>query len=82
MINFDSKLAQISDIFSYNSVIISSQLGLFGGSQERKPRRNRTYNCYPRDRGYPNWRIDSDGITLQIFRKWANDQNVVSDLDQ
>ena len=40
------------------------------------------YNYYPKDRGYPNWRIDSDGITLQIFRKWANDQNIVSDLDK
>ena len=41
------------------------------------------YNYYPKDRGYPNWRIDSDSATLQIFRKWAkNDQNVVSDLDK
>ena len=40
------------------------------------------YNYYPKDRGYPNWRLDSDGITLQIFRKWANDQNIVSDLDK
>lgn len=32
------------------------------------------YNYYPKARGYPNWRLDSDGISLQIFRKWAAEQ--------
>jgi len=32
------------------------------------------YNYYPKARGYPNWRLDSDGISLQIFRKWAVEQ--------
>jgi hypothetical protein len=40
------------------------------------------YDYYPKGRGFPNWRLDSDGITLQIFRKWANDQNVVLDLNR
>lgn len=32
------------------------------------------YNYYPRKRGYPNWRLDSDLATLQVFKKWAFDQ--------
>ena len=40
------------------------------------------YNYYPKARGYPNWRLDSDSATLQIFRKWADDHDGVSDLDR
>ncbi len=32
------------------------------------------YNYYPRRRGYPNWRLDSDEKTMALFRKWADDQ--------
>ena len=40
------------------------------------------YNYYPKARGYPSWRLDSDSTTLQIFRKWADDHDVVTDLDR
>jgi len=32
------------------------------------------YNYYPKARGYPNWRLDSDDISLQVFRNWAAEQ--------
>lgn len=32
------------------------------------------YNFYPKKRGYPNWRLDSDQATLEVFRKWAFEQ--------
>jgi hypothetical protein len=32
------------------------------------------YNFYPKNRGYPNWRLDSDQATLELFRKWAHEQ--------
>ncbi len=31
------------------------------------------YNYYPKPRGYPNWRLDSDETTLAVFRKWVKD---------
>ena len=31
------------------------------------------YNYYPKRRGYPNWRLDSDETTLAVFRKWVKD---------
>lgn len=35
------------------------------------------YNYYPKRRGYPNWRLNSDDMTLRVFRKWANSQTDV-----
>ena len=32
------------------------------------------YNFYPKRRGYPNWRLDSDDATLNTFRQWAYEQ--------
>ena len=43
------------------------------------------YNYYPKRRGYPNWRLDSDNATLRVFRKWAFEQacmNAVPDIER
>lgn len=43
------------------------------------------YNFYPQKRGYPNWRLDSDSDTLQVFRKWAFEQacmNAIPDIER
>lgn len=37
------------------------------------------YNYYPKARGYPNWRLDSDDSTLRVFRTWARKQSLGTD---
>ncbi len=36
------------------------------------------YNYYPKRRGYPNWRLDSDSLSLRVFRSWV-DRNEQTD---